>query len=67
MHVSLFTNMSFLNKTSQNTHIDIHVPRYHRTWPTTTKFKLLINNKSEIKVRYLAFLFHFGTKLFETE
>jgi len=26
-----------------------HRHRYYRTWPTTTKFKLLINTKSEIK------------------
>ena len=38
-----------------------HIPGYYRTWPTITKFKLLINTYSEIKIRnsatflYLAF------------
>jgi len=31
-----------------------HIPRYYRTWPTATKFKLLINTNSEIKIRNLA-------------
>ena len=47
--VSLFTNMSFYTEL-RNTHI----PRYYKTWPTATKFKLLINTNSEIKIRYLA-------------
>ena len=29
------------------------IPNYHRTWPTATKFKLLINTYSEIKIRFL--------------
>ena len=33
-----------------------HIPRYYRTWPTATKFKLLINTNSEIKTRNLATL-----------
>jgi len=36
-----------------------HIPRYYRTWPTITKFKLLINTNSEIKILNLAtFLYH---------
>ena len=36
-----------------------HKPRYCRTWPTITKFKLLINTNSEIKIRNIAtFLYH---------
>jgi len=31
-----------------------HIPRYYRTWPTATEFKLLINTYSEIKIRNLA-------------
>ena len=36
-----------------------HIPRYYRTWPTLTKFKLLIDTNSEMKIRNLAtFLYH---------
>ena len=31
-----------------------HIPRYYRTWPTATKFNLLVNTNSEIKIRTLA-------------
>ena len=42
---------------------NMHIPRYYRTWPTITKFNLLININSELKIRNLAtFLYHAFTK-----
>ena len=36
-----------------------HIRRYYRTWPTITKFKLLINTNSETKIRNIAtFRYH---------
>jgi len=35
-----------------------YIPRYYRTWPTATAFKLLLNTNSEIKLRYFATLLY---------
>ena len=35
-----------------------HLPRYYRTWPTTTKFELLIITKSEIKIRNIKYFLY---------